>query len=99
MALKGIVVMKSKRNPRPNGKLRLRIFVPVERVLGFYDFLIIIKDLLFVFYKIFSLDFIICVKIIFLITPLRKKKVLSGFNFFLVPPNRKSTRLKSIQMS
>src|SRR4051812_22831714 len=63
MALKGIVVMKSKRESRPNGKLRLRIFVPVERVLGVSEFLLNLKDTLTGIYKRVSSECSICVTI------------------------------------
>src|SRR3954462_14946862 len=79
MALKGIVVMKSKRESRPNGKLRLRIFVPVERVLGVSEFLLNLKDTLTGIYKRVFSECSICVTITSVITALRpKKKGLSG---------------------
>src|SRR3954471_21148705 len=71
---KGIVVMKSKRESRPNGKLRLRIFVPVERVLGVSEFLLSLKDTLIGIYKRVSSECSICVTITFVITALRPKK-------------------------
>src|SRR3954471_24642227 len=74
MALKGIVVMKSKRESRPNGKLRLRIFVPVERVLGVSEFLLNLKDTLTGIYKRVFSECSICVTITSLITALRPKK-------------------------
>src|SRR3954466_15409429 len=78
MALKGIVVMKSKHESRPNGKLRLRIFVPVERVLGVSEFLLNLKDTLTGIYKRVSSECSICVTITSVITALRPKKALSG---------------------
>src|SRR4051812_32779391 len=66
--------MKSKREPRPNGKLRLRIFVPVEWVLGVSEFLLNLKDTLIGIYKRVSSECSICVTITFVITALRPKK-------------------------
>lgn len=93
MALKGIVVMKSKRKSRPNGKLRLRIFVPVERVLGVSEFLLNLKDTLIGIYKRVFSECSICVTITSVITALRpKKKALSGVNVFLGPPGTNQSR-------
>src|SRR3954470_7683199 len=92
MALKGIVVMKSKRESRPNGKLRLRIFVPVERVLGVSEFLLNLKDTLTGIYKRVSSECSICVTITSVITALRPKKALSGVNVFLGPPGTNQSR-------
>src|SRR3954462_11837659 len=92
MALKGIVVMKSKRKPRPNGKLRIRIFVPVERVLGISEFLLNLKDTLIGIYKRVFSECSICVTITSVITALRPKKALSGVNVFLGPPGTNQSR-------
>src|SRR3954467_15919901 len=92
MALKGIVVMKSKRKPRPNGKLRIRIFVPVERVLGVSEFLHNLKDTLTGIYKRVFSECSICVTISSAITALRPKKALSGVNVFLGPPGTNQSR-------
>src|SRR3954471_6733880 len=92
MALKGIVVMKLKRKPRPNGKLKIRIFVPVERVLGVSEFFLNLKDTLIGIYKRVFSECSICVTITFIITALRPKKALSGVNVFLGPPGKNQSR-------
>src|SRR3954465_10762835 len=92
MALKGIVVMRSKHKPRPNGKLRIRIFVPVERVLGVSEFLLKLKDTLIGIYKRVLSECSICGTITFVITALRPKKALSGGNVFLGPPGTNQSR-------
>src|SRR4051812_2301657 len=92
MALKGIVVMKSKRKPRPNGKLRIRIFVPVERALGVSEFLLNLKDTLIGIYKRVFSKCSICVTITFVITALRPKKALNWVNVFLGPPGTNQSR-------
>src|SRR4051812_39680842 len=90
--VEGYVVMKSKHKPRPNGKLRLRIFVPVERVLGVSEILLNLKDTLIGIYKRVFSECSICVTITSVITALRPKKALSGVNVFLGPPGTNQSR-------
>src|SRR3954464_8229083 len=92
MALKGIVVMKSKRKPRPNGKLRIRIFVPVERVLWVSEFLLNLKDTLIGIYERVSSECSICVTITSVITALRPKKGFKWGYVFLGPPGTNQSR-------
>src|SRR3954465_10843445 len=84
--------MKSKRKPLPNGKLRIRIFIPVEWVLGVSEFLLNLKDTLIGIYKRVFSECSICVTITFVSPLYVLKKALSGVNVFLGPPGTNQSR-------